>query len=112
MNGPILLRSTYGHQWTLYLVAIGEIFASIISLEYAFTKAPKRMKSVVIDFSQSQIAVSAVLNFALSVLNAENMFTWLFGSFAVTAWITGFNFFWAFFGLDQKEAALNQIGVG
>lgn len=37
------------------LVGIGEIFASITSLEYAFTKAPLRMKSVVVAFSQFQV---------------------------------------------------------
>ncbi|PVF97460.1 PTR2-domain-containing protein [Serendipita vermifera] len=94
------------------LVGIGEIFASITSLEYAFTKAPKRMKSVVVAFSQSQNAISSALNFALTALNAENMFTWLFGSFAIASWIAGFLFFWAFYDLDQKEAELNQIGIG
>ncbi|KAG8849940.1 hypothetical protein FRB91_009480 [Serendipita sp. 411] len=94
------------------LVGIAEIFASITSLEYAFTKAPKRMKSVVTAFAQFQSALSAALNFALTSLNVENRFTWLFGSFAVAAWITGFVFFWSFFKLDQQEAELNQIGLG
>jgi POT family proton-dependent oligopeptide transporter len=94
------------------LVAIGEIFASITSLEYAFTKAPKRMKSVVMAFSQFQTAISAALNEALTPLNAENMFGWLFGSFAIAAWIAGFLFLWTFRDLDAKEAELNQIGIG
>lgn len=94
------------------LVAIGEIFASITSLEYAFTKAPKRMKSVVMAFAQFQTAIAAALNEALTALNAENMFGWLFGSFAIAAWIAGFLFLWAFRDLDQKEAELNQIGIG
>jgi POT family proton-dependent oligopeptide transporter len=94
------------------LVGIGEIFASITSLEYAFTKAPKRMKSVITAFAQFQTALSAAINFALTALNAENMFGWLFGSFAIAAWIAGFLFFWTFYDLDQEEAVLNQIGVG
>jgi len=94
------------------LVGIGEIFASITSLEYAFTKAPKRMKSVVVAWSQFQTALAAALNEALVALNAEDMFGWLFGSFAIAAWIAGFLFFWAFYDLDQQEAKLNQIGVG
>ncbi|CAG7854898.1 Probable peptide transporter ptr2 AltName: Full=Peptide permease ptr2 [Serendipita indica DSM 11827] len=94
------------------LVGIGEIFASITSLEYAFTKAPKRMKSVITAFAQFQTALSAAINFALTALNAENMFGWLFGSFAIAAWITGFLFFWTFYDLDQQEGELNQIGIG
>jgi POT family proton-dependent oligopeptide transporter len=94
------------------LVGIGEIFASVTSLEYAFTKAPVRMKSVVVSISQFTTAISAALNFALTPLNAENLFIWLFGSFAVAAWIAGFLFFWTFYDLDQQEIKLNQIGLG
>lgn len=94
------------------LVGIGEIFASITSLEYAFTKAPKRMKSVVVAWSQFQTALAAAINQALTALNAEHMFGWLFGSFAIAAWIAGFLFFWCFIDLDHQEAELNQIGVG
>lgn len=94
------------------LVGIGEIFASITSLEYAFTKAPKRMKSVVVAWSQFQTALAAAINQALTALNAEHMFGWLFGSFAVAAWIAGFLFFWCFMDLDKQETELNQVGLG
>ncbi|TFK33263.1 peptide/h+ symporter protein [Crucibulum laeve] len=94
------------------LVGMAEIFASITSLEYAFTKAPKRMKSVVMAFSQFQTALSSALNFALTAVNVEAKFTWLFGSFAVTAWITGTIFFLVFRNLDRREAELNAIGQG
>lgn len=75
------------------LVGMSEIFASITSLEYAFTKAPLRMKSVVMAFSQFQVALSSALNFALTAVNIEPRFAWLFGSFGVTAWIVGTLFF-------------------
>ncbi|EKM79735.1 hypothetical protein AGABI1DRAFT_113048 [Agaricus bisporus var. burnettii JB137-S8] len=94
------------------LVALSEIFASITSIEYAFTKAPKRMKSVVMAFSQFQNALSSALNFALVAVNVENKFAWLFGSFAVTAWVTGTIFFIVFRDLDRREEALNRIGKG
>ncbi|KAF8651146.1 hypothetical protein AX16_004848 [Volvariella volvacea WC 439] len=94
------------------LVGMSEIFASITSLEYAFTKAPKRMKSVVMAFSQFQTALSSALNFALTAVNVEPRFTWLFGSFGVTAWIVGTIFFITFRGLDKREAQLNAIGQG
>lgn len=43
------------------------------------------MKSVVMAFSQLQVALSSALNFALVAVNVEQKFVWLFGSFAVTA---------------------------
>jgi len=94
------------------LVGMAEIFASITSLEYAFTKAPKRMKSVVMAFSQFQTALSSALNFALTAVNVEPKFTWLFGSFAVTAWVVGTIFFFTFRSLDKREIQLNNIGQG
>jgi proton-dependent oligopeptide transporter, POT family len=94
------------------LVGIAEIFASITSLEYAFTKAPKRMKSVVVAFSQFQSALASALNFALTAVNVEEKFTWLFGSFAITAWVVGTIFFFTFRQLDKAEAELNAIGTG
>ena len=94
------------------LVGVAEIFASITSLEYAFTKAPKQMKSFVMAFSQFQTALSAALNFALVSINTEDKFTWLFGSFAVTAVIIGTLFYLTFLKLDRAEAALNIIGTG
>ncbi|KAG6830127.1 hypothetical protein H0H87_009097 [Tephrocybe sp. NHM501043] len=94
------------------LVGMAEIFASITSLEYAFTKAPKRMRSVVMAFSQFQTALSSALNFALTAVNIEQKFVWLFASFAITAWITGTIFFFTFRDLDRREAELNAIGQG
>lgn len=94
------------------LVAIGEIFASITSLEYAFTKAPVRMKSIVSAFAQFQVAVSSALNFALTSVNVEQKFTWLFGSFTITAWVVATIFFIVFRDLDRREAQLNAIGKG
>jgi len=91
---------------------MSEIFASITSLEYAFTKAPTRMKSVVMAFAQFQTAVSSALNFALVDVNVENKFAWLFGSFGVTAWIVGTIFFIVFRRIDKQEAELNAIGKG
>jgi len=94
------------------LVGISEIFASITSIEYAFTKAPERMRGVVMAFSQCQNAISSALNFALVAVNVEPKFQWLFASFAITTWIAGTIFFFVFRALDRKEVQLNAIGRG
>ncbi|TFK20581.1 peptide transporter PTR2B [Coprinopsis marcescibilis] len=94
------------------LVGMSEIFTSITSLEYAYTKAPARMKSVVMSFSQFQVAISAAINLALTAVNAEVHFVWLYGSFAIVAWVIGTIFFITFRGLDRRENSLNSIGKG
>ncbi|KAG2014148.1 peptide transporter PTR2B [Coprinopsis cinerea AmutBmut pab1-1] len=94
------------------LVGMSEIFASITSLEYAYTKAPARMKSVVMAFSQFQVALSSAINFALTAANAEKHFVWLYGSFAIVAWVIGIIFYITFRKVDKMEHKLNAIGKG
>ncbi|TFL03477.1 peptide/h+ symporter protein [Pterulicium gracile] len=94
------------------IMGISEIFASITSLEYAFTKAPKRMRSVVMAFAQFQQALAAALNFSLTAVNVEDRFTWLFGSMGVTTWVVGALFWILNRELDKRELALNSIGTG
>ena len=88
------------------------LFATLVSNEYAYTKSPKRMKSTVMAFSLFMSAVSALLNLALTAVNVENKFTWLFGSFSVIAFIVGILFFIGFRKLDQEEQHLNVVGLG
>ncbi|KAH7098437.1 POT family-domain-containing protein [Auriculariales sp. MPI-PUGE-AT-0066] len=94
------------------LVAIAEMFTSLVANEYAFTKAPKRMRSTVSAFALLMSALSAAINFTLTSVNTEDKFTWLFGSFAIVAWLTGIIFWFFFRGLDKQELRLNQIGTG
>ncbi|KAJ6609510.1 peptide/h+ symporter protein [Mycena sp. CBHHK59/15] len=94
------------------MVGMSEIFASITSLEYAYTKAPQRMKSVVMAFAQLQTALASALNFALVDVNVEDKFQWLFASFGIIATVFAGIFYWTFRELDQKEIELNLIGTG
>ncbi|KAK7007588.1 Peptide/h+ symporter protein [Favolaschia claudopus] len=94
------------------LVGISEIFANITAIEYAYTKAPKRMKSVVTAFSQLQTAIANALNFALVDVNVEEKFQWLFASFAITSCTVAVIFYFTFQELDRAEVQLNQIGTG
>jgi len=55
------------------LVAIAEMFTSLVANEYAFTKAPKRMRSTVSAFALFMSALSSAINFALVEVNVENV---------------------------------------
>ncbi|KAF2867136.1 POT family-domain-containing protein [Massariosphaeria phaeospora] len=94
------------------LVAISEIFASITSLEYAYTKAPKNMRSLVQAFSLMTNAFSAALGFALLGL-ADNPF--LVWNYAIPGFIAfaAMCVFWLMYrGLDKREDHLNLLPTG
>lgn len=58
------------------LVGISEIFASITGLEYAYTKAPVRMKSLVMALFLLQNAWAAAIGQALTVVSEDPYLTW------------------------------------
>lgn len=66
-----------------FLIAISEIFASITSLEFAYTEAPKSMKSIVMAYSLFQTALGSLLGLILTPVVVEQNFGWLFVSFAI-----------------------------
>jgi len=95
------------------LVGILEIFTSVTSLECAFTKALKQMKTFVVVFSQSQAAATTTtLNFTLTSVNAEERFTRFSGSFAITAIVVRTLFNLTFLRFDRAGAVLYTVGAG
>lgn len=62
--------SVWAQSGSYILIAISEILASITSLEYAHSKAPANMRSMVQAFSLFTTAVSSALGFALVTLSS------------------------------------------
>ncbi|BGP29520.1 hypothetical protein JCM10296v2_001259 [Rhodotorula toruloides] len=94
------------------LLALSEIFASITSLEYAYTKAPKSMRSMVMAVGLFMTAISAALGEAFLALSADPLLTWNYGTFAVISFVGGIIFWFTFSRLDKEEDALNEIKEG
>jgi len=94
------------------LIALSEIFASITSLEYAFSKAPRNMRSLVQAIALFTQAISAAIAEALNPLTADPLLIWNYGVFAVTSFLGGCFFLWQFQGLDKDEDALNMLPEG
>ncbi|KAF8964520.1 peptide transporter PTR2A [Flammula alnicola] len=61
------------------LIAISEIFASITGLEYAFIKAPKNMRSLVMAIFLFMSAISAALGEAFVSLSGDPLLVWNYG---------------------------------
>ncbi|KAF2271651.1 MFS peptide transporter-like protein Ptr2, partial [Westerdykella ornata] len=94
------------------LIAASEILASITSLEYAFTKAPKNMRSLVQAFALFMSAISAALGFALVALSRNPLLVWNYGTAAVASFLGGCAFWWCCRGLDEVEDRLNMLPRG
>lgn len=58
------------------LIAVSEIFASITGLEYAFTKAPKNMRSLVMSCFLFMNAISSALGEAFVTLSEDPLLVW------------------------------------
>ncbi|KAJ5734489.1 hypothetical protein N7493_003275 [Penicillium malachiteum] len=93
-------------------IALSEIFASITSLEYAYSKAPRNMRSLIQAISLFTNAISAAIAEALNPLSSDPLLIWNYGVFAVLAGVGGFGFIWQFWSLDKEEDELNNLPEG
>lgn len=94
------------------LIAFSEILASITGLEYAFTKAPANMKSLVMAVFLFMTAIANALGEAFTSLSSDPLLVWNYGTMAVLSGVGGVFFWFSFRHLDQEEEALNDIQEG
>ncbi|KAJ5811997.1 hypothetical protein N7474_008298 [Penicillium riverlandense] len=94
------------------LIAFSEIFASITSLEYAYSKAPRNMRSLIQAIALFTNAISAAIAEALNPLAADPLLIWNYGVFAVLSFVGGAFFIFQFWGLDKEEDELNNLPEG
>ncbi|KAG8963088.1 hypothetical protein FRC03_003453 [Tulasnella sp. 419] len=92
------------------LIGISEIFTSITGLEYAYTKSPARMKSVVFAIFFLTTAFSNVFNFALVKVSEDPYVMWNYVGCAGAAFIAGIVFWFLFHKYDKEEDTINAIG--
>ncbi|KAJ4474369.1 PTR2-domain-containing protein [Lentinula aciculospora] len=94
------------------LIAFSEIFASITGLEYAFTKAPKNMRSLVMSVFFFQSALGSALSEAWLPLLNDPLLTWNYASIAIIASVGGCFFWLSVRNLDVQEDKLNNLATG
>ncbi|KAF3940644.1 hypothetical protein ABW19_dt0200252 [Dactylella cylindrospora] len=91
------------------LIAVSEIFASITGLEYAYTKAPTNMKSLVTSIFLVMNAFSTALSFALVSLSNDPLLVWNYIVAAILAFLGAVIFWLQFRHLDAEEDKLNDL---
>jgi POT family proton-dependent oligopeptide transporter len=94
------------------LIAMSEIFASITGLEYAFTKAPKNMRSLVMSVFLFQSALASAIGEAFVSLSADPLLVWNYGVMGALAGIAGILFWLSVRDLDRQEDELNELAGG
>jgi POT family proton-dependent oligopeptide transporter len=66
------------------LTAISEILASVARVEYAYTKAPKSMKSLVMAIYLSTVSVGTLLAMTVSPLTQDPKLVWMYLTLALS----------------------------
>jgi len=94
------------------LIAFSEIFASITGLEYAFTKAPTNMRSLVMSAFLFTNAISSALAQAFTSLSDDPLLVWNYASVGIIAFVVGIAFWISNRNLDAEEDQLNSLPVG
>jgi len=112
------------------LFAFSEILGSITGLEYAFTKAPKNMRSLVISVFFLTSAFATALHEALAcktslgphfvilcsvqspALSTDSFLVRRYGALGVLSFITSALFWWTLKDLDAAEDELNNMPAG
>lgn len=94
------------------LVALAEVFASITSLEYAYSKAPKNMRSMVQAVALFMTAFSSALGQAFTPLSQDPNLVWNYAAVAILAGVAGTLFYIQFRHLDLAEDELNELPEG
>jgi POT family proton-dependent oligopeptide transporter len=112
MTCPTVDINVWAQTGAYVLIAISEIFASITSLEYAFSKAPRNMRSLVQAFALFMSAISAAIGEAFVTLSADPLLVWNYGTMAVLAFVGGSIFWLQFRQLDADDDKLNMLPVG
>lgn len=109
---PNVSINVWAQSGSYVLIALSEIFASITSLEYAFSKAPRNMRSMIQAIALFTTSISAAIGEGFVSLSADPLLVWNYGSMGVLAFVAGCIFWFQFRGLDEEEDVLNELPEG
>ena len=97
------------YQAPIYLlVAISEILVSITSLEWAFTQAPRNMRSCIQAFAMLMGALANVIGEAFLGLAKDPLLVWNYGAMGVLVTVSGAAFWWCNRGLDRERGTMED----
>ncbi|KAI9254381.1 POT family-domain-containing protein [Helicostylum pulchrum] len=92
------------------LIAISEIFASITGLEYAYKKAPEKMKSLVMAVFLFMNCFGSILGFALVSVAYNPKLKWMYAGISIAMGICAPLFFYCHGKNDATDVEEDAIG--
>ncbi|KAI1006283.1 putative peptide transporter [Podosphaera aphanis] len=112
LSCPPVSITVWAQTGAFVLIAISEILTSITILEYAFSKAPKNMRSLVTAFGLFMSAISAAVGEAFVSLSSDPYLVWNYTTMAALSAIGGICFWIQFRELDRDDDRLNSLPTG
>ncbi|EJP65065.1 hypothetical protein ACQRIT_006461 [Beauveria bassiana] len=91
------------------LIGVAEILTNVTSYEYAFSKAPENMKSLVMSVNLFMSALSAAIGQAFTPLSGDPLLVWNYTVISVIAVVGGTAFWFCFRHLDAEEDKWNML---
>ncbi|KAI5241393.1 PTR2-domain-containing protein [Aureobasidium subglaciale] len=93
------------------LIGIAEIFTNVTSLEYAYSKAPANMKSLVMSINLFMSAFASAIGQAFTPLSQDPLLVWNYTIITILAFLGGVGFWFCFRDLDANEDRLNMLDI-
>lgn len=91
------------------LTAVSEILAFVSSMEYAYTKAPKSMKSLVASINLLLCAVGSLLGLAISPTSTKPRILVQFATLSGMMFVLGIVFYALFSKYNKEEEKMNRV---
>ena len=93
-----------------FILAVGEIFGFVTASEYAYSKAPQNMKTIVQALVQLTACAGSALGMALSPVAKDPDVLVMYACLAGVMIVSAALFYWRFSEYDKIDEELNQIG--
>ncbi|KAI1908922.1 peptide transporter ptr2 [Ophidiomyces ophidiicola] len=111
-NGRIPNNVNVWIQMPVYVfLAIGEIFGFVTAYEYAYSKAPRDMKTVVQSLTQLTACVASLLGMAISPAAKDPNMVILYSCLAGAMGLSSVLFYWKFRKYDKIDYELNKLDL-
>ncbi|KAL5338935.1 POT family-domain-containing protein [Aspergillus crustosus] len=91
------------------LIGLSEIFTNVTSYEYAFSKAPQNMRSIVMSVNLFMSAIASAIGQAFTPLSDDPLLVWNYTVIACIAFVGGIGFWVSFRHLDSEEDRWNML---